>query len=63
MKTKMKHNEKIADEIFGVGVGREITKSKQALKDFAKWIPSLKKDYEKIIERRFQWSARKSNST
>ena len=49
MKTKMKHNERVADEIFGISLKREITKAKHALNDFAGCIPALKKDQAKII--------------
>ena len=49
MKTKINNNERVADEIFGISLTREIAKAKHALNDFAGYIPALKKDQAKII--------------
>ena len=40
MKTKINNNERVADEIFGISLTREIAKAKHALNDFAGFIPA-----------------------
>ena len=39
----------VTTEIFGDNISTEKTRAKNALKDFARWYPNIKKDY-KILE-------------